>query len=129
GATGVAKVRALSAGFAGRVAARGAYVRFAWMGDMVTLRYARWRDGRATRAIAARSALAGRATPLRQPFCLIRRVANLSFSAHPPILQIHLRVGVTIGLLGIALPSPTSAYGTSLPARLREGGVAIFDAL
>ena len=57
GATSVAKVRALSAGVAGRVDASGPRVRLAWVGDMIALRYAGGRDRRATRAVAARRAL------------------------------------------------------------------------
>ena len=56
-ATSVAEVRALAAGVAGRVDARGTYVRLAWMGDMIAFRYAGGRDRRATRAVAACRAL------------------------------------------------------------------------
>src|SRR5436853_6892032 len=96
GATSVAKVRAFSAGLAGRVGARRLYGRFARMCYVISLGYAGRRHRRAAGAIATSRALRRRATTFGEPLAIICRVAQLDFLAHPAILQFDFWIGVPI---------------------------------
>jgi hypothetical protein len=113
GSIGIAKVCAFVADVSGRIDAGASYVRFAWVRDVIRLRHAGRCDRRATRAIAAYRALARGTATLSQAFGIFGGVAYLRFLAHPAILEVDLRVRVTVGLLGRTLPTPAGADGSS----------------